>query len=114
MAAAQQDQQANAYAIDDIRIAYGVAASLAIYEGELVWSRFNAMAVANSIIVATLGFTVASAKPLLLISYGMPLVGIVLCGSWLMLMNRAFDYYEYLVLSTRELEDMLPSNSVRV
>ena len=43
--------------LDNARVGYQVAVSLWIHEGELIWSKFNALLVANSIILAAIGVT---------------------------------------------------------
>jgi len=39
-------------ATENAKVGYQVAIELWIYEGELVWSKFNVMLVANSIVLA--------------------------------------------------------------
>jgi len=45
---------------EDARIDYQVATTLWTYEGQLVWSKFNAMLVANSIVLAVIGLGISS------------------------------------------------------
>ena len=99
--------------IEDIRLGYQAAIDLLVYEGELIWARFNAMLVANTIIITIIGFSISSSRPLSVILVGMPILGMVLCGMWFFLTKRGFDYYKYWVFSARELEERLGSNFVR-
>ena len=40
---------------EDLRLGYQSAIALWTYEGNLVWSKFNAMLVANSVVAAIIG-----------------------------------------------------------
>ena len=90
---------------EDARAAYAAAVSLWTYEGDTIWARFNAMLVANSVILALIGllYGVADIPPLF--KKSLPIAGLVLCGVWLIITKRAFDYYTYWILSARELEE---------
>ena len=91
---------------DDARLAYETAVSLAIYEGELIWARFNAMLLVNSIIAGAIGFVVNDRQGQTLgsISFGLTIVGMVLCIFWTCLITRGFRFYRYWIFSARELE----------
>jgi len=99
--------------IDNARIGYQVAVSLWIYEGELLWSKFNTLIVANSIILATTSLTMSTSNCLKVFSIGMPIVGITLCGLWFLLAKRGFSNHRYWILSARELEENFLRNSVK-
>jgi len=94
------------YRIEKALVGYEMAITLWTYEGELIWSKFNAMLVANSIVLAIIGILVGSnpsTSPMLLV--GMPIVGLVLCLQWFLLTERGFSTYVYWILSARELEE---------
>jgi len=88
----------------DARIGYQVAINLWVYEGQLIWSRFNAMVVANGIILAAISVLLTTErvdwKPLV----GLSALGIVLCLIWALMTARGFDYHDYWIRSARELE----------
>jgi hypothetical protein len=88
----------------DARIGYQVAVNLWVYEGQLIWSRFNAMVVANGIILTATSVLLSSerldCKPVV----GLSASGIILCLIWALMMARGFDYHEYWIRSARELE----------
>lgn len=88
-------------------VGYQAAITLMCYEGELVWSKFNAMLVGNSIVLAILGVSVQSAtesgpKSLLL---ALSAVGLILCFVWFVLVTQGFEHHYYWTLSARELEE---------
>jgi hypothetical protein len=93
--------------MEDIRIGYQVAVNFATFHAENVWSIFNAMLVANTIVVAG-GSLVASAEVLL------PVVGLALCIAWFLLINRAHAKAVYYTLSARELEERFLSHRIRI
>jgi len=94
-----QDNKKNA------QIGYQVATTLWTYEGQLVWSKFNAMLVANSIILAVIGLAISSQDKLLIFLMGMSIAGLIFCVLWFLIIKRGFDNYIYWILSVRELEE---------
>lgn len=98
---------------EDLRAAYQNATALWVYEGNLVWSKFNAMLVANSVVAAVIGFAVGSAAQEAL-PRAMCGLGLVLCGLWFVLTKRGFDNYAYWIFSARELEGYLGDQVVVV
>jgi hypothetical protein len=91
--------------MEDARVGYQTAVSLWVYEGTLICSKYNALLVANSIVLAVTGFTANTERPPISLRVGLPVVGVVLCAFWLLLTKRGFDNYVYWVLSAREIED---------
>ena len=91
---------------EEIRIGYQGAIALWTYEGTLIWSKFNAMLVANSVVVAVIGFSmdkgIWSGIP-----RGLSALGFVLCFLWYALTKRGFDNYLYWIFAARELESHL-------
>jgi hypothetical protein len=102
--------------LDTARIGYQVATSLWIYEGGLIWSKFNALLVANSIILAAivLALTTSNGIPRLagLFSTAMPPIGIVLCWLWLSITRRSFAFHSHWIDSAREIEKRFPGQVV--
>jgi hypothetical protein len=107
------EEEPKSEADEATRIGYEIAVNLWTYEGGLCWSQFNAMLVANSIVVAVLGFAAASQKSLLIISYGGPFLGMALCALWIVLVARGFSVMKYWIWSARELEGKLPLDVVK-
>ena len=98
---------------ENVRVGYQAAIELWIYEGQNNWQRFNAMLVANSILIATIGLSLRDRDPLVIIAAGASFIGIMLCLMWITLTSRGADYHEYWVKSARELEVKLDSSDVR-
>jgi len=90
---------------ENARIGYQAAVDLWIAEGEQIWTRFNAMLVVNSIIVAVIGFVLAGQRMLPVITVGLPIAGLIVCAVWFILMKRDFEYQSYLIHSAREVEE---------
>lgn len=86
---------------ENVRTAYQVAVDFVRSEEQGIWARFNAMLVANSIIVAFIGQIFNKSKELVFLS---SLFGLFLCFMWFFLIKRGFNYREYFVLSAREFE----------
>jgi hypothetical protein len=84
---------------------YAAAVSLWVYEGELIWSKFNAMLVANSIVLGVIALAFGAGTVSCIIRIGLPLGGVTLCALWFFLTKRGFDQYTYWILSARELEE---------
>lgn len=91
--------------VDNARVGYQVAASLMTYEGNVIWVRFGTMLVAHTVIASVIGMTVESGAAGVA-QVGLVIAGLVLCGVWVLLHQRGFDYYVYWILSMRELEEM--------
>ena len=98
---------------EDARVAYSAAISLWAYEGESAWSRFNAMLVANSILLAFIGFLHDSDNPPKTLMTIIAALGIPFCGLWWMLTARGFGHQAYWVLSAREIEERYMGPAVR-
>jgi len=99
--------------IENARVGYQVATNLWIYEGETLWSKFNALLVANSIILGSIGISMTASSRLVVFSMGMPIIGIILCGLWFLLTKRSFEFYVYWIFSAREIEERYLKGSVQ-
>jgi hypothetical protein len=95
-------------------VGYESVIQLWVYEGQMIWSRFNAMLLANSIILAGIGFTADSlSRTRTFLSFALPCFGIVLCLLWWALLARGYDYYAYWIHCAREIEERYLAPSVR-
>ena len=99
--------------MENARLGYQAAANLWVYEGETLWSKFNALLVANSIVLAALALAMNARRPPAVFLIAMPIAGIILCALWLLLTMRSFAYYRYWFWSAREFEDQYLSPQVR-
>lgn len=89
----------------NILTGYQAAINLWMYQGEQVWARFNIMLVANSIVVAAIALAITSQDPLPIFTEFLPIVGIILCVFWFLLIKRESEYADYYINSARELEE---------
>ena len=90
---------------EDARVGYQVASGLASFYGGAIWSMFNAMLVANSIVVTGITLVLTGQPPLALFKTLLPVVGLLLCMTWFLLVKRAHEYSIYYTLSAREIEE---------
>jgi len=109
----QQSDAARETDLEHARTGYVAAVELWTYEGDSIWTRFNAMLVANSVILAFIGLIYGSTGPSPIFKKGLAITGLLLCMVWLILTKRAFDYYKYWILSARELEEKHLSSVVK-
>jgi hypothetical protein len=93
---------------ENARVGYQATVSVWIAQTQLIWSRFNVMIVANSIILSAVGLTMGDTHPLSA-SFTRPLclVGLVVSLAWLCTCRRACQLNNYLLSSVRELESYL-------
>jgi hypothetical protein len=99
--------------IENARLGYQVASDLSEFYGGAIWSMFNAMLLANSIIVAGVTYVLTSAGHLSLLKILLPVIGVLLCITWFLLVKRAHEYSSYYLLSAREIEEYFLKDSVK-
>jgi len=110
----QSKKPHNQNRIENALLGYQVATNLEIYEGHMIWARFSAMLVANSIVIAVTGFIIGQGQgPLPTFSIGMPIAGFILCFLWWIINERGFYYFEFWFCSARELEEMYLKEPVK-
>lgn len=100
--------------IENARAAYQVAAHLWSSRANELWSQFNSILTANSIVLAvgTIAITSPQSSPVLKI--GIPLAGFLLCLLWFALHARGSGYTIYWPLSAREIEEKYFNDDVKV
>ena len=91
-------------AAENARVGYQVAVTLATYSGGGVWSIFNAMVVANSVIIAGITLFLTNQPGLRTLVALLSVVGPGPSITWLLLVKRAHQYVECYILSAREIE----------
>ena len=99
--------------VQNALMGYQVAVDLWINQGNQGWSKFNAMLVVNSIIIASIGFVGAGAGQQSSLILALPISGILICAVWYIHVSRDAAYSDYFVMSARELEEKYLSNSVQ-
>jgi len=94
-------------------VGYQMAISLWIAQGEQGWARFNVMLVTNSVILAAISLAVTSQRPPAVFTLLLPVVGLLFCGVWFVLVRREAAYGYYYILSARELEEKYLSDPIQ-
>ena len=97
------DQQGN---LENIRAGYKAAIDLWTAAASQNWSRFHAMVLVNTIIMAVI-VQVFVEKVVLPYAWLIPMCGLILCGLWVLLLARGISYQDYYVASARQLEQHL-------
>ena len=90
---------------EDARMAYQVAVDVAYTYATIIWSIFNAMLVANSIVVAGAVLLLSGSDKLVVLQALLPLAGLILCATWFLLAKRTQEQGCYFIYSAREIED---------
>ena len=99
---------------EDARIGYQVATNLWSYEGTIHWNKFHTFLVANSIVFTGLILILTNGTSNGLLPLALPVVGLILCLIWLLVIRRGLDYYKYWIFSARELEESHLSPTVNI
>ena len=89
----------------NIRIGYQMAIEMWAHCGDEVWSRFNSMLVAHSIIVYAGISALLENPPFKNLIYILSVAGIVICFLWAIMMERAFAYQDYYLFTARDWEE---------
>ncbi len=97
-----------------VKVGYQVAVNLMTAEGSLIWGRFQAMLVANSIILGAIVLLLTKGRWLFsLFPLGLSFAGLVLCAMWLLMTARGFDNYNYWIDWAKKLEKDINNSSVK-
>jgi len=101
--------------LENARVGYQTTLTIWIAQTRMIWSRFNVMIVANSIILGAISLTIGDNHPLSA-SFTRPLclVGFVVSLAWLHAYRRASQHNSYLLSSARELESYLADPVVTI
>lgn len=101
---------------EDARVGYQVAVNMWNYEGQILWSKFNAFLIANSILLGGTGLALSEGTTLGACGSFvkvMCIAGILLCVIWFLLMERSWGCYRYWIFSAREIEEKFMSGAVQ-
>lgn len=88
------------------RTGYEAAIALWTNEGSIFWARFNALLVANSIVLGTQALLISSQRPPLGAVILLSIAGLLICLLWYLGCDRSLSYYGYWIHSARELEEI--------
>jgi hypothetical protein len=101
--------------LENARVGYQAALSIWTAKTRMIWSRFNMMVVANSIILGAISLTIESSQPLSTsFTRAVCLVGLAVSLAWLPAHRRACQHSSYLHSSARELENYLANPVVTI
>ena len=84
---------------------YQAAIGMWSYYGDALWSTYNALLVANSVVIAAVGLLFASSQPLLLLRWALLGLGLLLCIMWAFITARAVELHVFWGLVAREFEE---------
>jgi hypothetical protein len=99
--------------IDNTRVGYQTAAELWMHEGAAAWDRFNAMLVANSIILGAVGVLLGENSPRTGLAWVVGFVGLLLSIVWALLVRRSYAYQYYFGATARSFEQELGIETFR-
>jgi hypothetical protein len=101
--------------IDNVRVGYEVAASLASSGSEAAWTQINTFWVANSLYILAIATisTVNDSPYLRVLIFHLSILGLATCAIWSLIINRHFTYSAYWMVSARELEHYLAKSGVQ-
>jgi hypothetical protein len=91
--------------LENARIGYQVAIGLVTDLNSAIWSIFNAMLVAHSIVVAGLTLILTSQFSSSAFRTILSMVGLILCLVWFVTVKRHRDYRAYYLMTAREIEE---------
>jgi len=98
----------NAAEKEDARLGYKSAITMWNYYGQVLWSKNNAMIVANSIVLICI-----SSFDSQLIKISLAFAGVLLCLAWDMIHARGNAYHRYFLLSAREIGEQHFPNTTK-
>ena len=94
------------------RIKYQVATNIFISECGIIWSRYNAMLVFNTLLVSSIGFIYSNNLKLpIILTFLLPIIGLISCYAWYATAYRGFGWIKYWISAANKLEDEYLSES---
>jgi hypothetical protein len=94
--------------LENARVGYQAALNIWIARTRMIWSRFNMMVVANSLILGAIILTIGNNHTLSLPFIRiLCLVGLAVSFAWFVAHKRACEHIGYILFSARELETHL-------
>lgn len=87
-------------------VKYQVAIDKNISEGEILWNRYSALLVFNSILISAIGFSYQSSIKLpSIIILSLPIAGLFSCYLWFIVTLRGFQWTEHWIITARKIEE---------
>jgi len=109
----QSKDKAHCEQAENARVGYEAAIQMWYYYGEVLWQKYNALLVANSIVIAAIGFVSIGQDTFSALSLILPVLGLILCATWFLIAVRGVAYHMYFMHSAREIEEEYLANEVK-
>lgn len=95
----------NNHAIEKAIAKYNVSINKNNSESEILWNRYNAMLVFNSLLITAIGFTYQPGikLPANVIPF-LPIAGLISCFMWFIVTLRGFQWIDHWIISARKIE----------
>lgn len=101
--------------LENARVGYQATLNMWTAKTRMIWSRFNMMIVANSIILGAISLTIGSSHPpSTSFTQALCLLGLAVSLAWLPTHRRACQHSNYLLCTARELENYLADPVVTI
>jgi hypothetical protein len=97
---------------EDRKTAYQTTVQLMVYEGNVLWTRLNAMVVLNALLIASATFLIQG--NIRFAAFLPPLLGVVLSGTLAAIMYRGQDFHEYWEATAVSLEAPLADENLKI
>lgn len=100
--------------IDRAIAKYTVAINKNNSESEVLWNRYNAMLVFNTILITAIGMSYQNDVNLpLLIRIFLPLAGLIVCYLWYLVTSRGFTWINFWISTARKIEEKYLKDSLQ-
>jgi len=109
----QSKDKAHCEQAENARVGYEAAIQMWYYYGEVLWQKYNALLVANSIVISAIGLVLKGQDTSLVLCLILPFLGLMLCAMWFLIVERSREYHIYFMLSAREIEEKYLANEVK-
>lgn len=93
-----------------LSLLYESAISLKSHEGSLIWSRFSAFMIVNTLVFAMIGLLLENNKTIYIPIIS--IIGLILTSLWFLSTMRGFEAIEYWNSSIREIEERMLEGEV--
>lgn len=92
--------------MESARLKYQVAIDEHISEGNILWNRYNAILVFNTILITAIGLSYQDGVSLPpLVKIFLPIAGLVVCYIWFIVTLRGFQWIEFWITKARKIEE---------
>ncbi len=96
--------------MENTRLKYSSALDTHNSEGQIQWTRYSAMLIINTALIALIGFAYGKDSPRLaklIFLFVPPIFGLIICGYWMGMSKRGFYWTRHWLNMARDLENDL-------